>query len=85
MSVRMGIYADAFPCFLNWYPTDPNQNLYFPSSGSIAYASREGLGEATAKLMVAGGHENEIVSSFLPIPQLDQAAPLHQLKGNICL
>ncbi|KAI9664463.1 MAG: hypothetical protein M1821_005909 [Bathelium mastoideum] len=60
-SVREGIYAEAFPCFLSWYPTDPNQELYLCADGSIAYAGREELGEATAKLMIKGGHENEIV------------------------
>ena len=60
-SVREGIYADAFPCYLSWYPTDPNQKLYLCADGPVAYAGREELGEATAKLMVKGGHENEIV------------------------
>jgi uncharacterized protein YbjT (DUF2867 family) len=62
-SLRMGVYADAFPVFLNWFPTDPNQTLYLPSNGSIAYASRDELGEATARLMVEGGHEKQIVSA----------------------
>ncbi|KAF2088044.1 NAD(P)-binding protein [Saccharata proteae CBS 121410] len=60
-SVREGIYADAFPCFVNWFPTNPNQTLYLPADGQIAYALRSELGEATAKLMLAGGHANEIV------------------------
>ncbi|KAI9706260.1 MAG: hypothetical protein M1820_004835 [Bogoriella megaspora] len=60
-SVREGIYSDAFPCFLSWYPTDPNQQLYTCADGPIACASREELGEATAKLMLEGGHANETV------------------------
>ncbi|KAL9063465.1 MAG: hypothetical protein Q9157_008231 [Trypethelium eluteriae] len=60
-SVREGLYADAFPAYLSWYPTDPNQKLYLCADGPISYAGREELGEATAKLMIKGGHDNEIV------------------------
>ncbi|KAF2838185.1 putative NmrA-like family protein [Patellaria atrata CBS 101060] len=60
-SVREAIYADAFPVFMNWYPTDPNQVLYLPSDPAVALADREELGEATAKLMLKGGFENQIV------------------------
>lgn len=59
--IREGIYADAFPTYLSWYPTNPEQKLYLCADGPIAYAGREELGEATAKLMVKGGHENETV------------------------
>jgi len=66
-SIREGIYADGFPAFLNWYPTDPNQVLYLPHSaaeGKWAFASRDELGEASAKLMLKGGFDNEIVLFF---------------------
>lgn len=59
-NIRMGVYADAFPCFLNWYPS--TEKLYLPSDGKTAYASRQELGEATANLMVKGGQENKTVS-----------------------
>lgn len=50
-SVRMGVYADAFPLFMDWFPT--TQTIYVPpNTGRIAYASREELGEATAHLML---------------------------------
>ncbi|KAK7530945.1 NmrA-like family protein [Phyllosticta citribraziliensis] len=57
-----GIYTDAFPVFLNWYPTDPNQTLFLPSNGAASFALREELGEATAKLLMRGGFENQIVA-----------------------
>ncbi|GME28716.1 NmrA-like protein [Neofusicoccum parvum] len=60
-SVREGMYADAFPCFLNWYPKDPQQVLYLPCDGTVAFALREELGEATAKLMMRGGFEKQNV------------------------
>ncbi|KAK7540306.1 NmrA-like family protein [Phyllosticta citricarpa] len=61
-AVREGIYTDAFPVFLNWYPTDPKQTMYLPSDGAASFALREELGEATAKLLMRGGFENEVVA-----------------------
>lgn len=58
-SVREGIYAEAFPLFLNYYPS--SQILRLPADGAVAYASRAELAEATANLMMRGGHKKEIV------------------------
>ena len=58
-SVREGIYAEAFPLFLNYYPS--SQILRLPADGPVAYASRAELAEATANLMMEGGHEMEVV------------------------
>lgn len=58
-SVREGIYAEAFPLFLNYYPS--SQILRLPADGAVAYASRAELAEATANLMMRGGHEKDIV------------------------
>ncbi|KAF7588118.1 hypothetical protein BBP40_006151 [Aspergillus hancockii] len=58
-SVREGGYTEAFPVFLNWYPDSTSIKL--PTDGPIAFTLRTELGEATARLMIAGGHENEIV------------------------
>lgn len=50
-SVRMGVYADAFPLFLDWFPT--TQTIYVPhNTGRVAYTSRDELGEATAHLIL---------------------------------
>lgn len=47
----MGVYADAFPLFLDWFPT--TQTIYVPpNTGRVAYTSREELGEATAHLIL---------------------------------
>ncbi|KAK7516287.1 NmrA-like family protein [Phyllosticta citriasiana] len=62
MAVREVIYADAFPVFFNWYPTDPTQTLYLPSDGAASFALRDELGVATAKLLMRGGFENEVVA-----------------------
>ncbi|KAH8703348.1 putative NmrA-like family protein [Talaromyces proteolyticus] len=58
-SIREGIYTQAFPLFLQWYPT--TETIYIAEDGQITYTSREELGEANAKLLIKGGHENEIV------------------------
>lgn len=67
-SVREGLYTDAFPVFMGWYPT--TSTVYLPntpidgktiSDGPIAFTLRSELGEATARLMIKGGHDREIV------------------------
>lgn len=58
-SIREGIYADAFPVFLGWYPQ--SEAVYLPSDGPVAYTPRAELGEATARLMIRGGFEKQIV------------------------
>lgn len=57
-SIREGVYTDAFPLFLGWYPE--SKTIYIPSDGPVAYTPRAELGEATARLMIRGGFENQI-------------------------
>ncbi|PGG97121.1 hypothetical protein AJ80_09741 [Polytolypa hystricis UAMH7299] len=49
-SVREGVYADAFPVYVSWYPD--TTKIFLPIDGSVALASRDELGEATANLML---------------------------------
>ncbi|KAE8153655.1 hypothetical protein BDV25DRAFT_136594 [Aspergillus avenaceus] len=58
-SIREGLYTDAFPLMLNWFPESAKITL--PTNEPMAMALRSELGEATARLMITGGHENEIV------------------------
>lgn len=58
-SIREGIYTEAFPLFIGWYPS--TETVYVPQDGPVTYTSREELAEANAKLLIQGGHENEIV------------------------
>lgn len=58
VSLRAGVYADAFPLFLNWYPS--SKEILLPtiapplSEGKVAFATRDELGEAMANLFVKG-------------------------------
>ncbi|OQE44665.1 hypothetical protein PENCOP_c002G04041 [Penicillium coprophilum] len=58
-SIREGLYADAFPVFMGWYPS--TSTVYLPSDGPIAFTLRSELGEANARLMIRGGYDRETV------------------------
>ena len=53
------MYTECFPIFINWYPE--SRVLYLPSNGRIAFTLRSELAEATAKLILQGGHNKQIV------------------------
>ena len=58
LSLRAGVYTDAFPLYLNWYPSSTKvllPNTQPPvSEGRIAFTSRDELGEGIAALMAKG-------------------------------
>ncbi|KAJ5807365.1 hypothetical protein N7447_010821 [Penicillium robsamsonii] len=58
-SIREGLYTDAFPVFMGWYPS--TSTVYLPSDGPIAFTLRSELSEANARLMIRGGHDRETV------------------------
>jgi hypothetical protein len=59
LSLRAGIYTDAFPLYLNWYPSSTKillPTLQPPvSQGKIAFTSRDEIGEGIAVLIAEGG------------------------------
>lgn len=61
VSLRAGVYSDAFPLFLNWYPE--SKEVLFPKvepsveESRIAFTSRDELGEGIATLLAGGGVE----------------------------
>ncbi|KAL2783114.1 hypothetical protein BJX66DRAFT_330825 [Aspergillus keveii] len=59
-SIREGVYAECFTVFLDWYP-ERTGTLTLPADGEVAYTSRAELSEATARIMIQGGYENETV------------------------
>jgi hypothetical protein len=58
LSLRAGVYTDAFPLYLNWYPS--SEKVFFPiteppvSEGRVAFTSRDELSEGIAALMAKG-------------------------------
>lgn len=58
LSLRAGIYTDAFPLYLNWYPSSTKvllPNTQPPvSEGRIAFTSRDELSEGIATLIAKG-------------------------------
>lgn len=56
--MRAGIYTDAFPLHLNWYPSTAKvllPNIQPPvSEGRVAFTSRDELGEGIAALLAKG-------------------------------
>lgn len=58
VSIRAGVYSDAFPLFLNWYPS--TKSVLLPSvqppveQSRIAFTSRDELGEGIATLLAKG-------------------------------
>lgn len=59
VSLRAGVYSDAFPLFLNWYPesTEVLMPKILPKGvgeSRIAFTSREELGEGIATLLAKG-------------------------------
>ncbi|MCJ1361043.1 hypothetical protein MMC16_000140 [Acarospora aff. strigata] len=56
-SIREGIYADAFPLFIDWFPS--TTEVLLPGDGPVAFASRAELAEATAKLMISGTYDDQ--------------------------
>ncbi|KAJ6112926.1 hypothetical protein N7512_008250 [Penicillium capsulatum] len=58
-SIREGLYADAFPVFMGWYPG--TSTVHLPSDGPSAFTLRSELGEATAQLMIRGSEEEMVL------------------------
>ncbi|KAE8139822.1 hypothetical protein BDV38DRAFT_291103 [Aspergillus pseudotamarii] len=59
-SIREGVYAECFTIFLDWY-AERSGTITLPADGEVAYTSRAELGEATARIMINGGYENQVV------------------------
>lgn len=55
-SIREGLYSESFPIYTSWFDLkDPKSEITIPHDGSgpgVAWAKRDELGEASAKLIV---------------------------------
>ena len=81
-SIREGLYTNAFPVFMGWYPS--TSTVYLPSDGPIAFTLRDELGEATARLMIRGGHDKKIVllTAQEPVTFSDIADIINETTGR---
>lgn len=56
-SIREGLYSESFPIYTSWFdPADPVGEITIPHNGAgpgVAWAKRDELGEATAKLITS--------------------------------
>ncbi|KAH8422982.1 uncharacterized protein LDX57_000738 [Aspergillus melleus] len=59
-SIREGVYVECFTVFLDWYP-ERTGSIVLPADGEVAFTSRAELGEATARIMIQGGYENQTI------------------------
>lgn len=79
--LREGIYSESYPLYLGFFdPSSEQQEICIPDDGNggIAWASRDELGEATAKL-IARAYNNDLSTS----PPLENATYL--LSGPTAL
>ncbi|KAK1043929.1 hypothetical protein LTR74_018376 [Friedmanniomyces endolithicus] len=71
ISLRAGVYSDAFPLFLNWYPSAQSvllPNLKPPVTHAlVAWTSRDELGEGIAAILAKGLEAHPSIS-----PQTDR-------------
>lgn len=76
------MYADAFPIFLNYYPS--SKILRVPADGPVAYAPRAELAEATANLMMRGGFVNETLLLTGPraLTYMDLVETINDVTGR---
>ncbi|PYH43900.1 putative NmrA-like family protein [Aspergillus saccharolyticus JOP 1030-1] len=88
-SIREGLYTEAFPLFLNWYPSSTTLYLPIPTghtpeglehSQRVTFTSRQELGHATARLLLRGGaaYKNQIV-----VLSAREAVSFHQIVEYI--
>ncbi|RPB01223.1 NAD(P)-binding protein [Choiromyces venosus 120613-1] len=56
--IREGLYSEAFPIWLAWFPK--TKNIAIPRDGPVAWAARPEIAEGTARLLPADTHKNSI-------------------------
>ncbi|MCJ1447699.1 MAG: hypothetical protein MMC23_008210 [Stictis urceolatum] len=84
-SVREGLYADAFPLFLDWYPDSREVLVPGTGEGGLAVALRAELGEATANLMRTGRWDREkkvLLSGTEAVSMRDMVGVINEVTGK---
>lgn len=56
--IREGVYVESYPVFLGFFDVK-DREVVVPGDGGVAWAARDDLGEATARIVAGGGYDNE--------------------------
>ncbi|KAI8581416.1 hypothetical protein K450DRAFT_232967 [Umbelopsis ramanniana AG] len=59
--IREGPYMTSYPLYLGFYETS-SDTVAVPGDGKVAFAAREDLGEATAKIIASGDYNGKTVT-----------------------
>ncbi|KAH8554869.1 hypothetical protein BGW37DRAFT_481512 [Umbelopsis sp. PMI_123] len=59
--IREGPYMSSYPLYLGLYETSSDK-VVVPGDGKVAFATREDLGEATAKIIASGDYSGKTVT-----------------------
>ncbi|WP_437612100.1 SDR family oxidoreductase [Sorangium sp. So ce834] len=63
--LREGVYMESFPVFLGFFGAGHDE-VVVPGDGGVAWAARDDLGEATAKIIAGGGYDDETIALVGP-------------------
>ncbi|WP_437669956.1 SDR family oxidoreductase [Sorangium sp. So ce131] len=59
--VREGVYMESYPIFLGFFGAGDDE-VIVPGDGGVAWAARDDLGEATARIIAGGGYDDETIT-----------------------
>ncbi|EIM85368.1 NAD-P-binding protein [Stereum hirsutum FP-91666 SS1] len=57
--LKEGIYAESYSIYMGLFDHKKDTDIYITGDGPVAWASREELGEATARVIAKGSHPHE--------------------------
>lgn len=85
-SLRMGVYADAFPLFLDWVPE--SETVVLPKGaeqGKWVFVLRDELGEATANIMREGkldGKKKVLLTGTEVVTLAEVVGVINEVRGT---
>ncbi|WP_437733651.1 SDR family oxidoreductase [Sorangium sp. So ce1335] len=59
--IREGVYMESFPVFLGFFRPGSDE-VVVAGDGGVAWAARDDLGEATARILAGGGFDDETIT-----------------------
>ncbi|WP_438003659.1 SDR family oxidoreductase [Sorangium sp. So ce321] len=58
--IREGVYMESYPLYLGFFEVS-DAEVVVPGDGGVAWAARDDLAEATAKVIAGGGYKDETI------------------------